>query len=455
MNIFFNFLLLRANALDNFPAHCSSIARIGRSDAPLQRMRAVSLKAALFFARKLPAPSTSCHLSQSAYCNLMKLALAVCTLAMLIGVAPIFGADSTSQGSDVYHTQSSPNQAAIDAALQEADKYTDGLGVKKDLKKAAKYHLKAAQLGSARAQCLLGLDYADGLGVNKDAGQAVHWLTMSAQQGWPSAQFDLGLCYAMGTIPNKTAADAVVWFRKAADQGLPDAECALGNCYLDGAGVPKDIPEGIRFIRLAAEKGHAPAQRVLGGAYVKGNGVPKDLVQAYKWLDLAAAKDDLNGDDIRVNLSMAERFMTPEQIAEGQRLAKEFKPKKVPVPGEPIPPDTATNAPPVKTVAAAIATPSTTTSAASAPTTPAVSTPAVPAPASSATKTGSISLLTADDSSDVYVDGDYYGNAPTRLKLAEGTHVIEVKKAGFKDYHKQIKVTDGAELTLKVTLEKP
>ena len=36
----------------------------------------------------------------------------------------------------------------------------------------------------------------------------------------------------------------------------------------------------------------------------------------------------------------------------------------------------------------------------------------------------------------------------------EGEHVVEVKKPGFKDYRKQIKISDGAELTLRAVLEK-
>ena len=52
------------------------------------------------------------------------------------------------------------------------------------------------------------------------------------------------------------------------------------------------------------------------------------------------------------------------------------------------------------------------------------------------------------------MDGAFIGNTPAKLKLAEGPHVIEVKKAGFKDYSKQVMVGEGAELTLHVGLEK-
>ena len=124
------------------------------------------------------------------------------------------------------------------------------------------------------------------------------------------------------------AAEAASWIRKAADQGLPDAECELGNCYLEGIGVPKDIPDGVKFTRKAAEEGFGQAQNALGLCYLKGTGVPKDNVQAYKWFALAAAKGDDRADDARINLASAERFLTPEQVAEAQQLAHQFEPRK-------------------------------------------------------------------------------------------------------------------------------
>ncbi len=64
--------------------------------------------------------------------------------------------------------------------------------------------------------------------------------------------------------------------------------------------------------------------------YETGQGVPKDLVQAYMWLSLAAAWPHIEPD---VQISLQERRdkvakrMTPAQIAEAQKLAREWKPK--------------------------------------------------------------------------------------------------------------------------------
>ena len=97
----------------------------------------------------------------------------------------------------------------------------------------------------------------------------------------------------------------------------------LGWCYQTGEGIPQDNEQAVKWYRKAAEQGNADAQNNLGVCYVKGEGVPKDTMFAYMWFNLAGAT---LGDarDARDSLS---RTMTPEQIAEAQRLSREWKPK--------------------------------------------------------------------------------------------------------------------------------
>ena len=320
-----------------------------------------------------------------------------------------------------------------EAQISVADRYRKGDGVARDRAKAVKYLRKAAEQGSARAQCLLGLAYANGEGVKTDLAESARWLHESASQGLAEAQFDLGMCYARGDGVGKNAVKAVEWYRKAAAQSLPDALCELGNCYLEGNGVPTDIPEGVKCIRKAAELGFAPAQNTLGLCYSKGRGVTKDFVEAYKWFNLATGQGGDFADDARINLAMAERALTPEQIADGQRLAREFTPGK-----------------PTKTDEAQATSSIVNSGPAGSP----GPTGAVARATASASKSGLVNVTAADDSYEIFVDGSFVGNTPAKVKLAEGPHVIEVKKTGFKDYRKQIKITEGSELTLRGVLEK-
>ncbi len=98
----------------------------------------------------------------------------------------------------------------------------------------------------------------------------------------------------------------------------------LGSMYDKGEGVPQDYKEAARWYRAAAEQGHANAQLYLGGMYQRRQGVPQDYVQAHMWFNLAAS--GVGELAVKNRDSIAEK-MTSEQIAEAQRLAREWKPK--------------------------------------------------------------------------------------------------------------------------------
>jgi TPR repeat protein len=119
---------------------------------------------------------------------------------------------------------------------------------------------------------------------------------------------------------------AVTWYRKAADQGHPGAQWSLGTMYQDGLGdVPRAFEAAASWYRKAADQGHALAQSDLGTVYAKGQGVPQDYVSALMWYSLAAAKGLT---DAAKERDMVAAQMTPAQIAEAQRLAREWKPHK-------------------------------------------------------------------------------------------------------------------------------
>jgi PEGA domain len=75
----------------------------------------------------------------------------------------------------------------------------------------------------------------------------------------------------------------------------------------------------------------------------------------------------------------------------------------------------------------------------------------MPVPSS---KTGLLTVKADDDTFEIFVDDSFVGNPPAKLNLSEGAHVIEVKKVGFKNYRREIKVTEGAELGIRAALEK-
>ncbi len=117
--------------------------------------------------------------------------------------------------------------------------------------------------------------------------------------------------------------EAARLYRRAAEQGHAVGQLKLGSMYGNGEGVPQDDAEAAKWYRLAAEQGHAVGQLSLGNMYRRGQGVPQDDVKAYKWFNLAGSQivsAFLSRDRVAAK-------MTPAQIAEAQKLAREWKPK--------------------------------------------------------------------------------------------------------------------------------
>lgn len=165
--------------------------------------------------------------------------------------------------------------------------------------------------------------FEDGVAAYKrgDYAAALRFWRPLAEQGDAAAQFNLGLTYGLA----QDYAEAVKWYRKAAEQGYAQAQHNLGAIYDNGSGVPQNYAEAVKWYRRAADQGHASAQKELGNMYAYGLGVPQDYVQAHKWYNLAAAHDP--GTGAAVNRALVAHKMSPVQIAEAQRLAREWKAK--------------------------------------------------------------------------------------------------------------------------------
>jgi TPR repeat protein len=212
------------------------------------------------------------------------------------------------------------------------------------------------------AQFMLGVSLGSSLGAQDfNSKEALTWFRKAADQdvaaqetlerkaGVVLAQESLGEIYAHGSGEiAQNLAEAVTWFRRAADEGDVSGLFELGQMYRSGSGVTQDYAEAAKWFREAAERGEVPnwfreaaehhlvqskykdagsAQFMLGTLYEWGDGVPQDIVLAHMWFNLAAAHGVSEAADSRRRLER-ERDMTPEQIAEAQRLAREWKPTK-------------------------------------------------------------------------------------------------------------------------------
>lgn len=157
-----------------------------------------------------------------------------------------------------------------------------------------------------------------------DYAEAMRLWRPLAEQGYAGAQYNLGLMYYNGEGVPQDYAAAARWYRMAAEQGVAFAQTVLGIMYVNGQGVPQDYAEAARWYRKAAEQGDAWAQYSVGLMYGDGKGVPQDYMLAHMWFNLAAAQGTA---EAKTDRDIVAKHMTNEQIAEAQRLAREWKPK--------------------------------------------------------------------------------------------------------------------------------
>jgi TPR repeat protein len=132
--------------------------------------------------------------------------------------------------------------------------------------------------------------------------------------------------YVMGQAVPQDYAEATRWFRKAAEQGQGESQYSMGLRYQLAQSVAQDDKEAARWFKLAAEQGIGAAAEALAEQYAKGEGVTQDLVEAYKWA--AMASDQPGPANGGITTSDLESQLTPDQLAEAQRRAKEFVPKR-------------------------------------------------------------------------------------------------------------------------------
>lgn len=177
------------------------------------------------------------------------------------------------------------------AEIRLGQMYWNGQGVEQDFSMAARLYLSAALRGDSEAQVLLGQLYFEGVGVPQDDGQAAKW------------------------------------FRAAAEQDVTSAESILAYMYRNGRGVKQSDVDAVKWFRKAADKGDANAQWRLGDLYRLGQGVPQDFVLAHMWFNLSAARGEQTAIVLR---ELVAKLMTREQVAEAQKLARDWKPNPTP-----------------------------------------------------------------------------------------------------------------------------
>ena len=104
---------------------------------------------------------------------------------------------------------------------------------------------------------------------------------------------------------------------------------AVSGPFEGGQGAFKsgDYETALRLWRPLADQGFANALQNLGIMYAWGTGVPQDYVQAHMWFNLAVSRSRPGERTYDMAAELRYAFadlMTPAQIAEAQKLARQW-----------------------------------------------------------------------------------------------------------------------------------
>jgi uncharacterized protein len=205
--------------------------------------------------------------------------------------------------------------------------YEWGKGLPQNDAEAARWYRMAAEKGHCSSAVSLGSMYNRGKGVPLDPDEAASWFRIAGQRAIEendaSTMFQLGDTYASGVLCDYAV--SMKWFRMAAERGDTMSMICLGEIFHEGLGVEQNVATAVEWYKMAAAAAE-PSDAMFGKiklafTYEHGLGVPKDYKLAYAWLKqlshLPTARDNLK--------SLTER-MTPDEIAEAERMAASMEP---------------------------------------------------------------------------------------------------------------------------------
>jgi TPR repeat protein len=110
--------------------------------------------------------------------------------------------------------------------------------------KAIELWSKAADAGNVTARFNLGLQYAAGVGVKKDMKKAAEYLLQAAESGLPEAQFAVAGYYRDGTGVPKDMDAARQWYDRAASAGFEPARKELAAIDKPAVSSTPSVEEG-------------------------------------------------------------------------------------------------------------------------------------------------------------------------------------------------------------------
>ncbi|WP_321337339.1 tetratricopeptide repeat protein [uncultured Cohaesibacter sp.] len=141
--------------------------------------------------------------------------------------------------------------------------YHNGIGVEKNLYKAADLYHKAAEYEHIPSMFHLGICYQDLRSDTLNNEKSMYWYEKAAEAGVVVSMLALALNYESGTLVKKDMQKASFWYGRAAEAGDPFAMFEMGICYQNGKGVKKNAVKAAYWYHQAAYAGSIEARATL------------------------------------------------------------------------------------------------------------------------------------------------------------------------------------------------
>jgi len=155
-----------------------------------------------------------------------------------------------------------------------------GVGPSRDEQQALTCFQRAAELGYAPAQTVLGYFYETGTIATSDPGQALDWYKKAGKQNDRLGNWLAGRLYLKGGTVTRDLSAAEPWLQKSAAVGDPYGQYLFGTVKLERS----EYSNAADLFRKAAKQGLPQAQQQFGELLMRGQGVPTNKFDAYVWL---------------------------------------------------------------------------------------------------------------------------------------------------------------------------
>ena len=181
----------------------------------------------------------------------------------------------------------------------------------------------AARKGDRVAIYEIGVRYSQGRGVKRDMKLAADWFGRAAERGFAPGEYSLGSLHEKGVGVPRDLDRASELYASAAEKG--NARAMHNLAVINAQDMPDrkaDFAKALGLWEQAAALGVKDSQFNLGILYARGMGVAQDLVQSYKWFAVAARDGDA---DARAKRDDVANLMEPDDIARGKELADKWQ----------------------------------------------------------------------------------------------------------------------------------